>query len=32
MKISIIALLPIVTGIIGGLIGGKIYKRNKKFK
>ena len=29
MKISIIAILPVMVGVIASLIGGRIYKRNK---
>ena len=32
MKISFIAFLPLVAGIIGGLIGGRIYSKNKHRK
>ena len=32
MKISILALLPLVAGIIGGLIGGRIHRKNKSMK
>ncbi len=32
MKLSIIAFLPIVAGIAGGLIGNLFYKKNKQQK
>ncbi len=32
MKISIIAFLPVIVGIIAGLLGGLIYKKNNSRK
>ncbi len=33
MKLSsIFIFLPVITGIIGGLIGGRIYNKNKRRK
>lgn len=32
MKISIVAFLPVIAGIIAGLFGGLIYKKNNSRK
>lgn len=32
MKISIVAFLPVIAGIIAGLLGGLIYKKNNSRK